>query len=166
MGLWRRIPTLVVALFALVLPACESSGGTRVEVGQPAPTFSTFDLDGGPVQLADYRGKTVLLNFWASWCVPCRTEFPLLKGVDGKGGVVVLGVIFRDSADRAREFMREQAATWPGLVDPKGEIAKAYRIGLKPGIPVTYVINAEGVVTKKHIGQLRTESDLTALLRP
>jgi cytochrome c biogenesis protein CcmG/thiol:disulfide interchange protein DsbE len=160
------VATVVVALLAVALPACDSSGGTRVNLGQPAPTFSTFDLNGAAVRLADYRGKTVLLNFWASWCVPCRTEFPLLKGVDGKGDVAVLGVIFRDSADRAREFMREQAAPWPGLVDPKGEIAKAYRIGLKPGIPVTYLINRDGIVTKKHIGQIRTESDLTALLRP
>lgn len=153
---------------AALLAGCggDSGDGPKAEIGEPAPTFSTFDLAGQPVQLEDYRGQTVLLNFWASWCVPCRTEFPLLKGVDSRDDVAVLGVIFRDSADRARDFMQEQAATWPGLLDPKGEIAAAYRVGLKPGIPVTYVIDPDGIATKKHLGEIRTKTDLDALLPP
>ena len=103
------------------------------------------------MRLADYRGKTVLLNFWASWCIPCRSEFPRLAEVEG-GDVQVLGVVFDDSAANARAFMRERRATWPGLVDPKHQIADAYRVSHHPGIPVTYVIDKAGVVRSKHLG--------------
>lgn len=98
----------------------------------------------------------MVLNFWASWCVPCRKEFPLLKRYEG---AQVLGVIFQDSDDSARSFMAEQRATWPGLRDPRGQIAAAYGVGKKPGIPVTVFIDAAGKVTGIHLGPL-TAADL------
>jgi len=131
-------------------------------VSRRAPTFETFDLLGEPVRLVDYRGKVVVLNFWASWCVPCRKEFPLLKQVHG-GDVAVLGVVYQDSKRAAAAFMRQQGATWPGLIDPKGQIAKAYGVGAKPGIPVTFAINARGAQVQRHIGELR-RGDLEKLI--
>lgn len=128
----------------------DGGGGAR----RLAPTFATFDLKGEPVRLVDYRGKVVVLNFWASWCVPCRKEFPLLKQVHG-GDVAVLGVVYQDSKRAAAAFMRQQGATWPGLIDPKGQIAKAYGVAAKPGIPVTVAIDARGALVKRHIGELR-----------
>lgn len=127
-----------------------------------APTFETFDLKGEPVRLVDYRGKVVILNFWASWCVPCRKEFPLLKQVHG-GDVVVLGVVYRDSKRAAAAFMRDQGATWPGLIDPDGEIADAYDVAAKPGLPVTVAIDANGSLVRRHIGELR-RGDLEGLI--
>lgn len=119
-----------------------------------APTFETFDLEGERVRLVDYRGKVVMLNFWASWCIPCRKEFPLLKQVHG-GDVVVLGVVYQDSKRAAAAFMREQGATWPALIDPDGEIADAYGVAAKPGLPVTVAIDAKGSLVRRHIGELR-----------
>lgn len=143
--------------FALLLGACTSGSHHAADVGQVAPTFSTRDLDGNAVRLVSYRGKTVVVNFWASWCVPCRKEFPLLADVAARDGVVVLGVVYNDSLDNARGFMREHGGTWPGLKDDGG-IARAYRVG--PGIPATIVIGPDGKVRLRHIGELRSIDDL------
>lgn len=127
-----------------------------------APTFTTFDLGGRRVALTDYRGRVVLLNFWASWCIPCRSEFPLLRDVHG-GDVTVLGVVFDDSRAAARRFMRERGATWPGLIDPRGQIARAYGVGRKPGIPVTVAVGPAGALAGRHIGEAR-RADLDRLV--
>jgi cytochrome c biogenesis protein CcmG/thiol:disulfide interchange protein DsbE len=156
---------VVVAAGAFVFlfrPADSTSVGTA-RIGAKAPTFSTFDLDGRRVRLAEVDGP-VLVNFWASWCIPCRDEFPMLARVqDGDSGVKVLGVIFRDSAENARSFMREQRAGWPGLLDPRSQIADAYDVHPKPGIPVTFAIDGAGIVRAKHLGPL-TAADLDKLL--
>ena len=104
----------------------------------------------------------MILNFWASWCVPCRKEFPLLKEVN-QGDVAVLGVVYQDSKWAAASFMEDQKANWPGLIDPKGEIARAYGVAAKPGLPVTIAIDARGSLAKRHVGELR-KGDLEALV--
>ena len=151
-----------MGLSLALLAACSSSDAPRAEVGERAPTFSSVDLDGGRVRLEDFRGRLVLLNFWASWCGPCTEEFPRLKSVHGDD-VVVLGVVFDDSADAARSFVRAQGATWPSVVDPDHEIADAYGVAKKPGIPVTWVIDRDGVARSRHLGLLK-ESDLHELV--
>ena len=149
---------LAVALLAVCLLAgCTSSSGSKAEIGEEAPGFSTFDLDNRPVRLADFKGQLVVLNFWASWCTPCRKEFPILGEIDRRAGVVVLGVVFKDTVDNAKKFMTEHRGTWAGLQDD-GKIAKAYRVG--PGIPATIVIGPEGAVLRRHIGELRSAADL------
>lgn len=143
---------------ALLAGACTSgAGGHAADVGRIAPTFSTRDLDGARVRLVSYRGQTVVVNFWASWCVPCRKEFPLLAEADKREDVVVLGVVYNDSVDNARAFMRAHNGTWPGLKDD-GSIARAYRVG--PGIPATIVIDPDGKVILRHLGELRSLKDL------
>lgn len=151
------VAIVIVAGAALALRPSDDGPATG-----RAPAFETFDLDGGPVRLADYRGKVVMLNFWASWCVPCRKEFPLLKDVHGED-VAVLGVVFQDSRRAAAAFMDDQGATWPALIDPKGQIARAYGVAAKPGIPVTVAIDARGALVKRHIGELR-RGDLEELI--
>ncbi|MGI8810891.1 MAG: TlpA family protein disulfide reductase [Acidimicrobiales bacterium] len=156
-----------VAIVAAVVAFRPS--GDQVAATGAAPTFSTVDLQGKPVRLADYRGRTVLLNFWASWCIPCRKEFPLLRDVEGKivdgTEVAVLGIVFNDDKVPAAAFMREQKATWPGLQDPGGRVADAYDVGLRPGIPVTVLIDRDGRLAERHVGELR-EEDLERLLAP
>jgi thiol-disulfide isomerase/thioredoxin len=147
---------LLAAAVLAQLGACNSStDAQRADVGSTAPGFVTRDLDGNRVRLRDYRGQTVLLNFWASWCVPCRKEFPLLAQVDKRENVAVLGVIYHDTDANARKFIAEHGGTWPGLRDD-GSIARAYRVG--PGIPATIVIDADGKVTRRVLGELRSTS--------
>lgn len=143
--------------FSFLLAACGGGSDKGAEVGDTAPTFATRDLSGERVRLADFEDETVVVNFWASWCVPCRNEFPLLARAHALDGVTVLGVVYNDSLDKARDFMRDYGGTWPGLRDD-GSIAKAYRVG--PGIPATVVIGPDGKVTQRHIGELRALDEL------
>jgi cytochrome c biogenesis protein CcmG/thiol:disulfide interchange protein DsbE len=152
---------IAAGLFFAFRPAGSSSGVRAAAVGQEAPGFTTFDLDGHRVRLGDVDSP-VLLNFWASWCIPCRTEFPMLASVHGRG-VEVLGVIFRDTPSDARAFMRSEGARWPGLLDPQQRIASAYDVHPRPGIPVTFAIDAGGVVRDKHLGPL-SQADLDRMV--
>lgn len=153
----RRVGVTLAVVIALLSPACGSGGGFKADVGDVAPTFSAFDLNGDPIRLVDYRGSRVVLNFWASWCIPCRKEFPILAEADRRGGVVVLGVVFKDTVQNAKQFMSDLRATWPGIKDD-GKIAKAYRVG--PGIPATIIIGPEGTVLRRYIGEIRALGDL------
>ena len=128
-------------------------------VGRAAPAFDLETLDGGRLSLAQLRGSAVVLNFWASWCIPCREEAPLLTAADatyGPRGVRVLGVVYQDSAENARDFMRRYGQTYPGLLDPSGRTAIDYGVF---GIPETFFIDASGVVRSRQVGAL-TEDDL------
>ncbi|MGH9165413.1 MAG: TlpA family protein disulfide reductase, partial [Acidimicrobiales bacterium] len=91
---WAVAGGVLVAL-VLVALALRPTGSPEV-AGTRAPSFSTFDLAGRPVRSADFAGRPVLVNFWASWCVPCRREFPLLRRAEESGRVEVLGVVFQD----------------------------------------------------------------------
>ena len=148
----------VVVALALLLAACNGSS-SQADVGDTAPGFTTRDLSGHTVRLSSYRGQTVVLNFWASWCIPCRHEFPLLAQIDARPHVAVLGVVYNDSTANARMFMTDHDGTWPGLVDD-GQIARAYRVG--PGIPATIVINPDGKIRRRNLGEIRT---ITGLLQ-
>lgn len=155
---------LAAAVLVVAFRPSGSSSGPTAAVGRPAPEFSTVDLDGRTLTLASVKGP-VLVNFWASWCIPCRSEFPMLAKVDGSGsGVHVVGVVFRDTPDEARRFMRDEGASWPGALDPRQQIAGAYGVHLKPGIPVTFALDAGHVVRARHLGPL-SQHDLDGLVK-
>ena len=156
-----RIAAAFVAMLTGVW-GCGGGGDFRAEIGKSAPTFETFDLDGDAIALGDFRGELVIVNFWASWCTPCRKEFPILETFHRRDDVTVLGVVFNDTDANARKFMEERKASWPGLVDD-GEIAKAYGVRKRPGIPVSFVVDADGVLRGKHIGEADAD-DLDALV--
>jgi len=155
----------VVVLGFGFLQSAKSGTGAGAEVGQPAPLFASTDLSGRPLALSTYRGHRVVLNFWASWCQPCRAEFPVLRQMTSQHpDVVVLGVVFQDSVDPARAFMGAEGATWPGVRDPKAQIADAYGVHAKPGIPVSILIDPAGRVREVHYGALADEAAAEAFL--
>jgi cytochrome c biogenesis protein CcmG/thiol:disulfide interchange protein DsbE len=126
-------------------------------VGALAPDLALTDLDGKPFRLSDLRGRPVVLNYWASWCGPCREEFPELKGAleaHGPAGLAIVGVLFKDDPGPARDFMAKEGATWTSLADPDGAGAAAYRV-VAP--PTTFFIDAEGVVRDMQIGGMTGE---------
>lgn len=150
---------VAAALLAVTLfrpaPGAGPGGGTGGRPGQVAPLFQSTTLDGRAVALADDRGHRVVLNFWASWCIPCRTEFPVLERlVAAHPDLVVLGVIFDDSDRSAAAFVRSQGTTWPGVRDPRAQIADAYDVHPKPGIPVSILVDPSGRVRGRHAGPL------------
>jgi cytochrome c biogenesis protein CcmG/thiol:disulfide interchange protein DsbE len=129
-------------------------------VGSRAPDLALMDLDGKPVRLADYAGRPVVLNYWASWCGPCREEFPALRdalSAHGAEGLTVLGVLFKDDAAPAKDFMTKQSATWTSLADPDGRGAAAYRV-VAP--PTTFFIDRDGIVRDLQVGGM-TPDQLT-----
>ena len=156
---------VVAALVVAFRPAGEGPVRRgRAVVGEPAPGFVAQDLEGRRVTLAEQRGEIVLVNFWASWCVPCRKEFPVLKRfLADNDDVRLLGVTYQDSVGDARRFMEEQGATWPGLQDPGGRIARSWGVGLSSGLPQTWVVDGDGVVRGRHLGEA-VRADLEELV--
>jgi cytochrome c biogenesis protein CcmG, thiol:disulfide interchange protein DsbE len=120
-----------------------------------APSFTLTLFDGGTLTLKDLQGKAVLLNFWASWCVPCRAEALALESAWQKyknRGVVFLGVNIQDKDEDARAFMKEFGITYLNGRDASGKIAVDYGVW---GIPETFFIDAQGMITYKHAGELK-----------
>ncbi len=164
-----RIPArlVAVAVAAVVVAACSGGGAASPaapggssaaspavgpELGSLAPGLALADLDGKPVSLADYRGRPVVLNYWASWCGPCRDEFPALKAAQeahAAAGLAVLGVLFKDDVAPARDFVAKEGATWTTLADPDGTGAAAFRV-VAP--PTTFFIDGDGVVRALQVG--------------
>jgi len=127
-------------------------------VGTRASDFTLALFDGGTVRLSGFGGKAVVLNFWASWCVPCREEAPLLEAAWRAlkdRDVVFLGVNIQDTEDAARAFVREFRVTYPNGRDVAGKIAIDYGVW---GIPETFFIDRHGRITAKVIGPLGAET--------
>ena len=160
-------PLLVIAVWGAILLAGPASPPI-VRVGDAAPAFVLADLDGNPLLLSDLRGRPVIVNFWASWCGPCVEEFPLLRSAakaHAGDGLAVVGIVFRDRSEAAREFLARMGATWPAAMDPGDAVATRFGI-LAP--PDTFFIDRNGVVVGRQIGQLSAadlEQGLAAILR-
>ena len=142
----------VIAIVALTRPPTDSGA---IAKGEPAPEIAGVTLDGEPFSLADLRGRPVVVNFWGPTCVPCRTEFPLLKSKveeHAADGLVVVGVLMADPPDPARDFIAEQRATWDTVDDPDGAIKSAYRVVARPQ---SYFIDRDGILRSIQIGEVR-----------
>ena len=162
--LWRRLlppvlaATLVAVLgVALLSPSRNATDGGPL-VGKPAPEFTLESLDGAQVSLAALQGRPVVLNFWASWCEPCRDEAPVLQRAheqlqeDGAG--TVLGATFEDSPEDSLRFERETKVTFPSVRDVGQELAREY--GTK-NLPETFGLDREGRVVAISRGQISQE---------
>ena len=127
--------------------------GFKVKQGDAAPDFSLPSLKRNSARLADYKGKVVFLNFWATWCPPCRKEMPsmedLYKRLQGREFEMLAVSIDTGGEDVVREFVTESGMTFPVLLDPKNELSRLYGL---TGVPETYIIDKDGVVALKIIG--------------
>ncbi len=134
------------------------------EEGRAAPDFLLPTVDGGELRLSDLRGKPVLVNFWASWCAPCRQEMPdIVRAYDERAadGLVVVAIDLQEDAGTVREFADEFGMTFPIVIDRTGQVADAWRIGGPiEGIPSSYFIDANGIVRSRVFGPM-TEDVLT-----
>jgi len=157
------VPLLLAG--ALVLAWAGGAGllTPALRVGDQAPDFALADLDGREVRLGDYAGQVVLVNFWASWCLDCVEEFPLLSAAirgHAEDGLAVVGIVYRDRSEAARAFAEQFDATWPLAMDPGERVARAYGVF---GPPESWLIGADGRVASRQIGPY-TEAELEAEL--
>lgn len=161
--MFRTAAIAVLVVFALA--ACTS--GEKMNPSSPAPDFTLQDLSGGKVRLADLKGKVVLVEFWATWCPPCRDSIPTIERLHktyGGKGLVTLGVSLDDGGwDEVKVFAQEQGITYTVL---KGEesVSDSYRVR---AIPLTVLVDKEGRIARQYVGgtdEKGLERDIRALL--
>ncbi len=179
----RRVPLLALCfvLASAALVAACGGGGVPVAgssaspgagviilgsplIGEPAPALAGTTLDGAAFNLASQKGSPVLVNFWASWCLPCREEFPLLEAAAQRhagAGLVVVGALYKDDPGPALAFVAEQGATWPTVADPERSIGAAWKV---LGPPQTFFVDREGIIRAVQVGQVRDGAELDRLL--
>lgn len=156
----NRVPVMIVLLIAMVGWSVSNGWGmgSRVPaVGMEAEDFQLTDLDGKPNRLSQYRGKIVLLNFWATWCKPCTTEMPAMQASFDKlhdKGFVVLAINELEEDAKVREHIKTYGHTFTVLMDPDNKIANQFGVF---GLPVSVFIDQQGKVQEYIKGGLLTE---------
>jgi len=134
-----------IATVSLALPTLAGSGASS-----PAPTFDLPSRDGKEISLAQYKGQVGMINFWASWCGPCRTEMPLLETMYktyGKRGFVLLGVNVEPDSNAANNWLKQTPVSFPVLYDTKSKVSSLYNV---TGMPTTVFIDRKGNVRMVH----------------
>ncbi len=146
MNLLRKFNLLVLVVFLT------TSGADSFAAKNTAPDFTLKSKDGKNVRLSDYRGQVVLLNFWASWCGPCRQEMPILDEINNRYkslGFTVLGVNLDAKSSKAIGYLKDTPVTFPVLYDPKGDVSNKYGV---QAMPSTVIIDKDGKVRFLHQG--------------
>lgn len=164
----RRPPTRPLAILVgiavlttvvvVAIVGLSRGGGSAIGIGRAVPNIAGMTLDGQPFDLAALRGRPVIVNFWASWCVPCQQEMPLLArkaAAHADAGLAIVGVLSDDTVAEGLRFESTYGATWPSVFDGSGAIKTAYNV---VGRPQTYFVDRNGILRSIQVGEL-TEAD-------
>jgi peroxiredoxin len=140
--------------------------GIGPQVGKLAPDFEFTDAEGNSTSLRDLRGKSIILNFWATWCGPCRYEMPLLQDLaydqeKADNGLILLTVNSGESADTVQRFMKERGFSFPVLLDVEKGISRSYNVRF---IPTTFFIGQDGIISNIRVGAFMNGDQLEKIL--
>jgi cytochrome c biogenesis protein CcmG/thiol:disulfide interchange protein DsbE len=128
---------------------------TGLAIGNAAPDFELKTLDGKSIRLSELQGQKVILNFWATWCPPCRAEMPEMQNFYEKYNkdveVFAVNLTSQDSRDKVHSFIKENGLTFPVVLDEEGDVLKLYKIS---PIPTSYIIDSEGIIRHKYVGPM------------
>jgi len=156
-----------VLVLGLGVAGCSSPAPAEgPQVGLLAPDFQFSGLDGQTVSLSDFRGRPVLLNFWASWCGPCQFEMPFIQeiyeGWTGKpSSLVMLTINKGETSAEVKKFMESNNLSFPVLLDANQEIAREYNIR---GIPTTFFIDKDGIIQDMKVGAFSSKAEIERML--
>lgn len=162
------IVMIVTLLFSCTKKKEDEPGLPGPNVGSPAPLFTLKDINGKEVSLNDFKGKVILVNFWATWCKPCQEEMDDLESAYKKNndnGLVILGVDVREEKKDVLEFLKRYKVSYPILMDFDGKVVKDYQV---MGVPTTYFIDRDGIIRDRVFGgmnELVIEAKLDDLFR-
>jgi cytochrome c biogenesis protein CcmG/thiol:disulfide interchange protein DsbE len=157
-GLW--IPVAVLVPLCLFLgtryeprPESKPQAPQSALLGRPAPAFRLSDLNGVVVDSAQLAGKPYVVNFWATWCLPCTAEHGFLQTAaeSVRERVRFVGVVYQDDPKAARDYLKKRGSSYPHLLDPDSRVAKSFGV---TGVPETYFVDAQGVVNAAYIGPI------------
>lgn len=140
---------LLLAMFFIITPNDITEANSGLNIGDKAPNFTIKDLNGNKVQLSDYKGKSVMINFWTTWCPPCKKEMLDIEtfSKEKRDQWVVLAInVDGGNEGGVKQFVQERKLTFPVLMDEKDAVANQYHI---LSIPTTYFINKDGVIINK-----------------
>jgi len=132
-------------------PKTESQENTGTSIGDFAPDFELKSIDDSNHKLNDYKGRPLIINFFASWCPPCRAEMPEFQLIHEIGNITVLGINLQENPESIEKFANELGITFPLLLDPNANIKAKYNVITQP---VTYFINSNGKIVDKKLGPL------------
>lgn len=144
-------------VFSQSLPSGKEGLAVGLEVGMLAPDFTLRDLKGKEAHLSHFRGKGVILNFWSTWCKPCRAELPLIESFYRTNGaqVEVLSInINRETDGTVKDFAQGMGLSFPVLLDFQKEVARQYKIF---AVPTSFLIDKKGVIVKKFFGEIELQ---------
>jgi thiol-disulfide isomerase/thioredoxin len=147
--------TIVAGAFlvftAVIFSGCSLVPEESLEIGRPAPAFKLPDLNGRSISLDQFKGKIVLLDFWATWCGPCRMSMPLLERLQKEypTNLALLAINLQEPQDTVREYMRQQNLSSQVLLDQDGSIGQIYGAG---SIPMQVLIDKDGIVREVQAG--------------
>jgi len=148
---------LLMLVYVFFLPGCSDEPNYVYMKGEPAADFNIKRFDGGSFQLSDHKGKPVLINFFASWCVSCGDEVPILAKVSPeytKKGVIFVGVAINDTESKARKFIEKYKLTFATGLDKDGQIRRDYQLY---GMPTTLFVDKNGIINYLHMGGVSEE---------